>query len=165
MQCRKVEMTTFKTDTSVVSGAVLSCISNYSKRNPQYESLVLMTDFEYSEEKGSDVLLVGPAFEQLFEYEYESHSTYPFVAFKYNGKIVFVQSSMDCIINQDKQKEVYLQNCIKLPGQHLGIAQYLKHATLFRRLNGTTLYTKISDRADTLVPKRRVTFLPPRIVE
>ena len=148
-------------DTLSVNKELLYHLGQYIKKHPQYNSLTVITDFEYNwrdENKGSQTLLIliGPSLEHLFE----ERRIYPSTFFTYKHKVIFIQSSLDRLCNQNMNVQLYNKYCVRTLNVNSNIILYLKEATAISITKDGVLY-HVTEKADTLILKKMVKFVPP----
>lgn len=144
-----------------ISKELLLYVDRYIKKYPQYRSLTILTELEYNwrgEYKRNKILLIGPSFDGLFEKE----KIYPSYAFEYRKKMIFIQSSSDYLYRQKNIEHTYHQYSVKNKKREEGIISYLKSALVVKAIGGGS-FIYITDRADSLILRKRVKFIPPNV--
>jgi hypothetical protein len=153
---RVLDDTTFS-----VNKELLLYVDRYIKRYPQYSSLTILTELEYNwreEYKENCILLIGPSFDGLFEKE----RIYPSYTFEYRKRKVFIQSSSDYLYEQKSRERTYHQYSVKNIKKEEDIISYLKLALVVKAIGkGSFIY--VTDKADSLILRKRVKFIPPSV--
>lgn len=144
-----------------VNKELLLCVDKYIKRYPQYRSLTILTELEYNwreEYKENCILLIGPSFDGLFEKE----KIYPSYAFEYRKRMIFIQSSSDYLYRQKNIERTYHRYSVKNKKKEEDIISYLKLALVVKAIGkGSFIY--LTDKADSLILRKRVKFIPPNV--
>jgi len=144
-----------------VSSQVKSVVDEYAKRHPKYKSLIFITDFEYNWRNGykrNNVILLGPSLYCLPS----KYRLYPSQLQYYKDKLIFIQSSSGFLYEQSNILKTYNKNKTNIDKCNDNIAFFLKEASAYRIKDNGTI-TKISERPDTILLKRRVEFHAPPI--
>ena len=139
-----------------VSSQVKSVVDEYAKRHPKYKSLIFITDFEYNWRNGykrNNVILLGPSLYCLPS----KYRLYPSQLQYYKDKLIFIQSSSGFLYEQSNILKTYNKNKTNIDKCNDNIAFFLKEASAYRIKDNGTI-TKISERPDTILLKRRVEF-------
>ena len=159
--CSKNTNTEVTSHAPYIDKTVLYYIGQYIQKHPQYRSLTILTDIEYNWRKGykeENIVLIGPSLDRLFAKE----KVYPSYTFLYKNKMIFVQSSADNLAKQDIDAQLYHQYSIHLKNHENGIISYLKSATIIKYGDkGGFVY--LTDRADTIILKKEIKFIPPKL--
>ena len=148
-------------NTFVVSDSLIVFIDRYIELHPQFKSLTVLTDFEYNWRDGyknNNVILIGPSFDDLFGIK----KIYPSTILRHNGRIIFIQSSQDCLCRQNNLESTYHKYSVKLAKTNDNVISYLKLAFAINAI-GRNSFTFTTNHADSLVLRKRVEFIPPDI--
>ena len=140
-------------------------IYNYITTNPEIKSFVLITDLG---QKVSDcefnmpkMILLGPAYHRLFDSGEDSYIGYPCLVMKKENILIFIQSSVDIITEENRLKNLYEENNIILPDSVDSYVTFLSRAIAIRvSRNSAELF---SEQVDTLLLKKNVPFIVPPI--
>ena len=147
---------------SLLSSQVCSMVNEYSARHPQYKSLIFITDFEYNWRKGyeeTQVILLGPSLDRLPS----KYRLYPSQVLYYKDKLIFIQSSLGILYETSGIQKLYYKHSLKVDGRRDDITFFLREASAYQ-FNDIGKFRKISDRADTLILKKRVEFKAPPVM-
>lgn len=138
----------------------LTCIDDYLSGHSDYGSLTVVTDIEYNWRDGYKkgcVFLVGPSFAQI------NDNLSPSISFDYKKRKIFIQSSCDELFSIDN-KNFYKRKCMKSKVGQSDIISFLQKAYVFE-VNYDGKYRKVSNRADTLIMHKRVSFNAPVLID
>ena len=105
-----------------------------------------------------NVILLGPSLYCLPS----KYRLYPSQLQYYKDKLIFIQSSSGFLYEQSNILKTYNKNKTNIDKCNDNIAFFLKEASAYQIKDNGTI-TKISERPDTILLKRRVEFHAPPI--
>lgn len=163
-------------DTSYLNKDAKELIKRYINKNSQYKSFTLIRDFSYDwdENRGQGIhtYLIGPSYKGMCFGGEESLKTYPSHFFFMDSSVVFVQTTIDRLYNQEGMGIIYKHYEVPMPlhtsSEHAGksaLLLYMSKAMAFQICGHNNSVIFKTERADTFILKRRINFTPPKVAE
>lgn len=158
-----------KVDTTFLDENVINFIHQYMEQNSQYHIFTLLTDYEYNWRNNCKrkpaLFIIGPTTEGMFCGGEGTLSQYPSIYVEIPNHLIFIQSSFDELNNVDSIAYNKLLSSTKYHVKERKkecnpFIDFLSKATAFS-LNEDGI-TILSNKADTLIFKKRIIFTPPR---
>lgn len=143
---------------SMINNSLLEQIDKYCKGHPDCKSILIMSDIDENWSGGfkySNYWIIGPAYNNL---------GHPSLFFRYKNVMVFLQSSLDGLMDSVFINKVYLKYCIneKVNVKKNREEQYYDNAILCEH-NIEGQFFLVSNRVDTFFLKKSVNFVAPPI--
>lgn len=147
-----------------IQAIIYDYMANYS----EIDSFVLITDWRNKRvEKHLDtpqMMILGPFYLDLFDRGEDSFVRFPALCLKKDNKIIYIQSSIDLIVNRTITKSFDI-NRVYIPSskEHCNLRSFFSKAVVIT-VSKTTAEV-ISHQADTLLLKKEVPFSVPQMGE
>lgn len=150
-------------DSLKINRHLLTQIDSFIKSHPNIKSIVILTDvnvdFKGEEDGRHHYLIIAPAYKDISSITGNNPSFY----FNYKNAHVFIQSSLDGLINTSKADELYNRLCIKrnYKKEYRMMEEiFFEDAFMLNKIDYDSI-VYISNEVDTFIKKRRVTFCAP----
>lgn len=148
-----------------VNHSLMAQIDSYRKTHPNIKSIVILTNIDlYLKKEWGDMhhyFLIAPAYQDIAFMTGHTPSLY----FHYNDTHVFIQSSLDGLLNSNSDNELYNHLCIKKDHREENILiheLFFEDAYVLDKTDADSIIF-VSDKAYYYLAKKRVKFVPPPV--